>query len=383
MKNLTFCLTAAAIFIALLIKPASVAAADTNPPPRLTVELRDGSRVVGDSVAKNFEFQSALLGKIKLAVKDIRSVECVASNSIKLSTVNGDTLTVSFVDSEFAVKTSFGKVDLGVDSVRKISVAITAALESYRLPGLVALWSGEGNARDGSGSNHGQLEGKISFAPGQIGQGFSFADADADVKIPASAALDVGTGGGFTLLAWINPTEISGAHPLFEWNTGDGTTYWGVHFFLDANSFSAGPGALYANIVDSSGNWHQIHSQAGAVTANSFQLVALTYDKAAGDAKIYCNGVLVAQQFMGNFTPKTACDLYLGRRPLTQGEMATFAGVLDEAAIYNRALSATEIQTLCKADNQGELPPPPKISAVMPFNGSYRNGVMNRVRFGE
>lgn len=96
------------LFLIFLISIAAHAA-DTNPPPRLTVELRDGSRVVGDSVAKNFEFQSALLGKIKMAVKDIRAVECVSSNSVKLSTVNGDSLTVAFADSSFAVKTSLAK----------------------------------------------------------------------------------------------------------------------------------------------------------------------------------------------------------------------------------------------------------------------------------
>src|SRR5664279_5611803 len=73
--------------------------ADTNPPPRLTVELRDGSRVVGDSVEKSFRFHSALLGGIKLDVKDIRSVEWGSTNSAKLTTVNGDTLTVSLLGS--------------------------------------------------------------------------------------------------------------------------------------------------------------------------------------------------------------------------------------------------------------------------------------------
>jgi hypothetical protein len=37
-------------------------AIDTNPPPRLTIELRDGSRVLGDSGGEHFNFHSALLG---------------------------------------------------------------------------------------------------------------------------------------------------------------------------------------------------------------------------------------------------------------------------------------------------------------------------------
>jgi hypothetical protein len=105
------------------ILQAAARAADTNSPPRLTVELRDGSRVVGASVEKSFAFHSALLGKVKLDVKDIRSVECVSTNSARLTTANGDTLTVWFVDSKFAVKTSFGKVELAVNTIRTVSVS--------------------------------------------------------------------------------------------------------------------------------------------------------------------------------------------------------------------------------------------------------------------
>jgi hypothetical protein len=120
-----FCALGIAIFFAGQVRAD---AADTNPPPRLTVELRDGSRVVGDSMEKYLGFQSALLGKIKLAVKDIRSVECVSSNAAKVFTVNGDKLTVAFVDSDFAVKTSFGKVKLAANSIRSVKVsAMTAA----------------------------------------------------------------------------------------------------------------------------------------------------------------------------------------------------------------------------------------------------------------
>src|SRR5271156_2162794 len=101
-------------------------AADTNPPPRLTVELRDGSRIVGTSAEKNFKFHSELLGDLKLEVREIRSVEFTSTNSTKLTMVNGDVLKVSFGDPEFGVKTSFGKVELPVDSVRGLMVSVNA-----------------------------------------------------------------------------------------------------------------------------------------------------------------------------------------------------------------------------------------------------------------
>lgn len=115
-----------ALVSVLFTSITSSQAADTNLPPRLTVELRDGSRVVGESGEKHFKFRSALLGEIKLSVKDIRAVECTSTNTAKLTTVNGDMLTVSFLDSEFPVKTSFGKVELGVAAIRAMQVSYPA-----------------------------------------------------------------------------------------------------------------------------------------------------------------------------------------------------------------------------------------------------------------
>lgn len=117
----------------LCLFTSSLSAADTNPPPRLTVELRDGSRVVGESVDKYFKFRSALLGDLKLPVKEIRAVECTATNTAKLTTVNGDLLTVAFLNSEIPLKTSFGKVELAVNSVRNLAVSVSGGAEQTKI----------------------------------------------------------------------------------------------------------------------------------------------------------------------------------------------------------------------------------------------------------
>jgi len=231
--------------------------------------------------------------------------------------------------------------------------------------GLVSWWKAETNAMDSVDGNNGTAEGPLGFAAGQVGQAFFFGDTNADIMIPASANLNVGSTNGFTLEAWINPSDVTQRAPLFEWNNGAG---WGVHFWIDPGSFSAGPGALYANIVDANGFWHQIHTASGAVTSNVFQHVALTYDKTTGEATIYCNGAVVARQALGGFTPLTTFDLYLGRRVSgAPGDLATFSGLMDEAAIYNRALSKTEIQSIFNASDAGKCaPPPPAVCTPVP-----------------
>jgi len=216
--------------------------------------------------------------------------------------------------------------------------------------GLVGLWSGDGSDTMG-GDNASMTD--IALANGKVGKAFYFNGSSSSIKIPASPRLDVGAGVGFTVMAWINPTDVTRDQPLFEWSD---LNYWGVHFHISSgqptygSSGPGGPGQLYANIVDSNGGWHQIGSAAGVVTPHVFQLVALSYDKVSGAATIYCNGQSVSQQSMGSFNTRTAMrDLYLGRRPAPSGEVSTFSGLMDGVAVFNRALSAEEIQAIYTA----------------------------------
>ena len=67
--------------------------------------------------------------------------------------------------------------------------------------GLVAWWPGDGNADDVIGGNHGTLLNGATFAPGIVGQAFSFDGSGAYVRIPDSVSLDVPSS---TVAAWIN-----------------------------------------------------------------------------------------------------------------------------------------------------------------------------------
>jgi hypothetical protein len=345
---------------------------------QLSIELRDGSHIVGKGLDDSLTFHSAAMGDLKLTWAGIRSLEYAGTNTEKarLTATNGDVYEVQFEAPAVHVETSFGKTELPVKSIRNVKVSMTGGtgrFPSELSQGLVALWSGEGDARDSFGTNNGKLEGQIGFTTGQIGLAFNFLTPADDVRIPASPALDVAAGGSLTITAWIKPAEVTGANSLLEWNTGDGVTYWGAHFGLNANAFNSGPGTLYANLVDQAGAWHQIHSPPGVVKADVFQFVALSYDKNSGLARIYCNGHTVAEQILGNFIPNTRYDLFLGRRPLTRGETSAYVGALDEVAIFNRALSAEEIQALCTAQNNGEAMPATTPAPSRP--GVFRSGV--------
>jgi hypothetical protein len=316
---------------------------------RLIVELQDGSKIIGKNGDDNFQFYSDVLGEMKLPLERIRAIVCQPkTNSVQLTTVNGDILTAQFVTKVVRVQTAFGGVKLPVNLIRCLTIS-PAEKPGQMREGLVALWSGEGNGNDPIGGCNATLT-DVTFARGMVGQAFFLNGIDANIRIAASPILDTGLGGGMTIEAWINPATLD-LRPILEWNQGGtGLAGTGVQLWLSVN----GPGEFHANVLDTMGNNHHMGSARGVVIANSFQHVALTYDKTTGEAVLYRNCVAVATQSLGIFTPQTSFDLYMGVRPSGPFSELYFQGMLDEVSLYNRALTAPEIQADYEAGKSGK-----------------------------
>ena len=217
--------------------------------------------------------------------------------------------------------------------------------------GAVAWYPGEGSAEDVQGGNHGTLQGGAYFTKGgRVGSAFLLDGADEFVSVPASASLNVGAGEGLTIEMWIKPSDLGPDaqwRPLVEWNNGGN---YGTHFWMNvAWAGSPGTGSLYGNIVDTNGVPHYVWT-APLLTADAYQHVALTYDKDSGMALIFINGVEKGRKDVGVFTPQTSYDLYLGKRP----GWAPYQGRMDEVGIYDRALSAAELQGIFNAGGSGK-----------------------------
>jgi hypothetical protein len=328
---------------------------DTNVPPRLTVELRDGSRLVGKSLDRVLRFRSRLLGDLKLQTKDIRSVDCASTNSTRLTTADGDDLTVLFVDSELAVRTGFGKVQIPVNSIRKLTVSTTGAPAGYP-PGLVGLWTADGEGKDSAGNDDATLI-DVTFADGMSGQAFSFNGVTSTIKIPASREVDVGVDDGFTLMTWINPTDVQGLHPMFKWLVNSRWENMDLSLWIDLRPDESG--ALDGNIRGGEAEATSvILSNEGVLVPGVFQHVAYTYDKASGEGLLYVNGVVVARrQLSPQINAYSTGDLWVSPRDVRPGNWSTgrmFSGLMNDIAIYNRALSASEIQSVCSQENHGQ-----------------------------
>jgi hypothetical protein len=223
--------------------------------------------------------------------------------------------------------------------------------------GLVSWWKGESNANDVAGANNGTFLNGPAFGGGEVNQAFTFYGTNY-VSIPASSSLDVGTGSGLTIEAWINPSSLALQEPIVEYGVPG---VYAVHFWANSQS----PGALYASIIGTDGSENIIQTPS-VLNANVFQHVALTYDKTSGIGRIFLNGVIVRELTLGSFTPRTSGSLYIGYRPAsTPFGPVGFRGQIDEVAVYNRALSASEVSGIYNASSAGKctissncIPPP-------------------------
>jgi len=341
-------------FVSAATETNGTATNATNAPCfQLSVELKDGSRIKGKSLDDPLRFRSAALGEIKLPVADIRSLELSdKGEAVRLSATNGDVLNLQIQMAALNVETCFGKAQLPINLVRKVDIS-KADNQGDHPFGLVALWSGEGKGNDSIGNHNAtSLEG-VTYVPGKLGMAFNLSGNDSGIVIPASQDLNVGTGSGFTLSCWIKPNSVFNQQPLMEWRNSGGNSTTGVHFWISVpDNGSGGAGCLFGNVYDNNGNIHVIISSPGIVQPGIFQFVALTYDKQSGMANLYYNGSVVASQNLGNFTPQTSSDLLLGER-IDDGNVH-YQGLLDEVSLYNRALSAVEIQKIYASAPSGD-----------------------------
>jgi hypothetical protein len=156
----------------------------------------------------------------------------------------------------------------------------------------------------------------------------TFNGTSARVVVADAADLDLTT--GMTIEAWVRPTALSGWRTVMMKERPGGLAYT-----LYAHDQSPRP-AAYLNL----GGGDRSTPGTAALPLNTWSHLAATYDGAM--LRLYVNGIQVGAQSMTGSIVGTSGALSIGGNSVW-GEH--FAGSIDEVRIYNRALSAGEIQT--------------------------------------
>ena len=216
---------------------------------------------------------------------------------------------------------------------------VSFTVNNTSLPGLVASYGldeGSGTTvNDSSTNKNNGTASNATWKTGYFGNALQFSGAtNSYVTVNDTASLDLTS--ALTLEAWVNPSTLNS--PDNGWvaavakehqNSGNDIAY-----ALYAANGTGTPPALHLLI-----NGSDVGVQGTSVLPlNTWSFLSGTYD--GSTMRLYVNGTLVASRGQSGAVTTTADPLRLGGD--WSGEM--FTGLIDNVRIYNRALSASELQ---------------------------------------
>ncbi len=243
----------------------------------------------------------------------------------------------------------------GTATSSNASLAVNPANCTPPPPGLVSWWPGESNATDIVSGNNGTLKGNATFGAGKVNQAFVF-DGNGDgvvVGNPTNLQLQ-----NFTIEAWVKRNNTTQA----SINAGGGVVFGyghGGYALIMADNglvFLGSPDISFVQGVQAVSGlvFHHV-----AVTKNGSNVVFYV-DGVADPAVIY-NAVFQAT------TPAA-----IGARGDNLAN--SFLGEIDEVSVYNRALTASEIQSIYNAGSDGKCVGAPPVIGGQPASQTVPAG---------
>jgi streptogramin lyase len=245
-------------------------------------------------------------------------------------------------------------------------------LEDRTVPTAVALpsnavswWTANNTANDALGLNNATLY-NVTYATGEVGQAFNFNGSNgwAALGDPSSLAFTQ----SFTIEGWIKvnglPTNNNFGSIMFRGDDRGG---------LDPYQLVIKPNGDLEFGIDNANN-QGIGIEAPIATGQWIH-VAATLDDGTGAMTLYENGVVVAQATttirpFGPHDPTQEPGVGIGNSNALDNYDIPFNGLIDELAVYNRALTSSEVLGIYKAGSSGKVISPIAVTGSSVVDGS-------------
>jgi WD40 repeat protein/serine/threonine protein kinase len=222
--------------------------------------------------------------------------------------------------------------------------------------GAVASWPGNGDAKDSVGDNDGELKGGVTFSPGVAAKAFRLDGATRYVEVPRSDLWGFGKR-DFSIELWVKfraltlPNDGKPSAIFIGCDEGGGNrNKW---FFAYYRGF------LGFHIVNASGRGGFYAKADFSPDVDQWYHLAVT--RSRGTFTIYVNGKPVASEKADIIIPYPDAPLTIGQ---AEG-IGFFSGLIDEVAIYDRALSAAEVKERWRALAPNKKPAAEKVGEVV------------------
>jgi PKD repeat protein len=249
----------------------------------------------------------------------------------------------------------------GPDGSDTVTKTLSVSSQTNNLVAAFSFDEGSGTTiADASGTaSNGTISGATWASQGKYGKALSFDGVNDWVTVSDTSSLDLTH--SMTIEAWVYPTVAPTGWRTIVVKEQSG----GVVYYLHASSASNQPATGVFIGAEQ-------RLQGGSrLAANTWTHLAATYDGTR--QRLYINGIEVANRPQTGQIQTSNSPLHIGGNSVW-GEY--FQGRIDEVRIYNRALSAVEIQADMNtpvgtpaSDTQ-----PPAISVTAPANGAVVSG---------
>ncbi|MBL8856116.1 MAG: SBBP repeat-containing protein, partial [Planctomycetaceae bacterium] len=253
----------------------------------------------------------------------------VNANGFSIGSTGGGSTIKGFAINGFASGSGILVTTGGLNNIEGNYIGIRPT-GSDAFESAVGWWKGDADLDDAVGPNNGTLVNGATYGTGKVGQGFSFDGFDDYVQLGSSSIFKMTN--AFTLEAWINPTGAGSGDAIIFNREGE--------YEIARNS---GTGEIRWAVSNTSNLWTWVGT--GYIAPlNTWTHLSITFDN--GTVRVYANGALVhtgsiSSSTIGDNSPAQN-DLRLGGRQ-AHASGANFQGIIDEAAVYSRTLTATEI----------------------------------------
>ncbi|MEI2727023.1 MAG: hypothetical protein V9H26_27045 [Verrucomicrobiota bacterium] len=285
------------------------------------------------------------------------------------SVVNGwNVLTTNLVTVvPGAPPVTVGAQSLALRSGQILRSVPTTAGRSYRLnydyraagtlDGIVSWWPGQNNASDKVDGNFGTPQGGVTYGVGKVGTAFNFSALNQKVVVPDASNLKFTN--AMTVESWINPRSLGG-FPREIVSKWEGALNQRSYTF---SINTAGNGYFHVSSDGGFGNVTVVYSSythAGKYMDSCCRRLRWFNSQILCQRGVGKHYGMESWNFPGEFT--------LGNRVPPSLRDTAFDGLIDEPTVFNRALSASEIQQIYAAGAAGKcgmLTPPAVCGAAL------------------
>ncbi len=195
--------------------------------------------------------------------------------------------------------------------------------------GLQGLWHLNGNSNDFSGNNyHLTNNGSTTFTSGKFGQAGSFNGSSQSLSIVNASCPNLNIVGSQTWMCWFNSNVNNADKAILSKH--DGTNY---------RSIQIGPSAQVIGYLSGLTTNSSVSTPNSLIQTGKWYFLAWIYDQSASKLKLWVN-MNKYEATASGVSASNSGDFRIGN-DRTQWY---FNGLIDEVAIYNRALSDQEIR---------------------------------------